>query len=43
MRRSTRRETGKTFDWLPFWWGNKFNKRRLSKIIRRKNGGANET
>jgi len=42
MRRSTRRETGRAFDWLPYWWGGRFNKRRLAKIVRRMKGASGD-
>jgi len=36
MRRSTRRETQRANDWAPFWWGGRWIKRRLHKIMRRR-------
>lgn len=35
MRNKDKKKVSKT-GWMPFWWGNKFNKRLSSKRVRRK-------
>jgi hypothetical protein len=35
MKRSIRKITGDAWNWSPYWWGNKFIKRRFHKIVRR--------
>lgn len=35
MRRSFRRETERAFGWMPYWWGNRWAKRRLAKLVRK--------
>ena len=35
IRNRDRKRIAKT-GWIPFWWGNKFNKRLVSKKVRQK-------